>query len=108
MIFDTGNACCNLMRTRSRWTYTNYIRLSNLECENRKLIKPGTEGTGKTLRTGDRISGDKTHNERVHTGAMLCCLSKTEMVTHRSFIENSGVKMNRVDLKRLIFKETGD
>ena len=82
MIFDTGNACSNLMGTQSLWTYTNDIRLSNLEWENRKLIKPGTEGTGKTLRRGDRISSDKNHNERVHAGAMLCCLSETETVTH--------------------------
>ena len=36
----------------------------------------------RTLRRGDRISGEENHNERVHTGAMLCCLSGTEMVTH--------------------------
>ena len=82
MIFDTGNACSSLMGTQSLWTYTNYIRLSNLEWENRKLIKPGTEDTGKTLRRGDRISGDKNHNERVHMGTKLSCFSETETVTH--------------------------
>ena len=82
MIFDTGNACSNLMGTQSLWTYTNYIRLSNLEWENRKLIKLGNENTGKTLRRGNRISGNKNRNERVHTGTNLCCFSETETVTH--------------------------
>ena len=45
-------------------------------------MKPGTEDTGKTLRRGDRISGDKNHNERVHAGTKRSCVSETETVTH--------------------------
>ena len=82
MIFDTGNACSNLMGTQRLRTYINYISLSNLEWENKKLIKSGTEDTGRTLRGEDRISGDKNHNERVHAGTKLCCPPETETVTH--------------------------
>ena len=46
VIFNTGNACSNLMGTQRLRTYISYIRSSNLEWGNEKIDKIRNWGYG--------------------------------------------------------------